>query len=136
MMTDNDLTFTCWKEIAAYLRKGVRTVQRWERQYGLPVQRPNAKDRGIVRASRRELDHWMRTQTACTAAKAQKPDRSIFPAGPMKPDVATRHELHANNRELLNQLRESLRMLQTNCEQLCNSIGQEQQDRQPESHAA
>ena len=28
-----------WKEIAAYLRKGLRTVQRWERTEGLPVRR-------------------------------------------------------------------------------------------------
>jgi len=28
-----------WKEIAAYLKRGVRTVQRWERSSGLPVYR-------------------------------------------------------------------------------------------------
>ena len=28
-----------WKEIAAYLGRGVRTVQRWEREEGLPVHR-------------------------------------------------------------------------------------------------
>src|SRR5437867_9654696 len=28
-----------WKEIAAYLRRSPRTVQRWERQEGLPVHR-------------------------------------------------------------------------------------------------
>jgi hypothetical protein len=26
-----------WKEIAAYVGKGVRTVQRWEKAHGLPV---------------------------------------------------------------------------------------------------
>ena len=29
-----------WKEIAAYLRRDIRTVQRWEKQEGLPVHRP------------------------------------------------------------------------------------------------
>ena len=28
-----------WKEIAAYLGRGIRTVQRWEREEGLPVHR-------------------------------------------------------------------------------------------------
>jgi hypothetical protein len=30
-------TLTSWKEIGQYLGKGVRTVQRWEQQMGLPV---------------------------------------------------------------------------------------------------
>jgi hypothetical protein len=28
-----------WNEIATFLGKGVRTVQRWEREYGLPIHR-------------------------------------------------------------------------------------------------
>jgi DNA-binding transcriptional regulator YiaG len=28
-----------WKEIAAYLKRGARTVQRWEREERLPVHR-------------------------------------------------------------------------------------------------
>jgi DNA-binding transcriptional regulator YiaG len=33
-----------WKEIAAYLQKDVRTVQRWEKNEGLPVHRkPHTK---------------------------------------------------------------------------------------------
>jgi hypothetical protein len=33
-----------WKEIAAYLKRGVTTVQRWERTEGLPVHRlPHSK---------------------------------------------------------------------------------------------
>ena len=34
-----------WKEIANYLGRGVRTVQRWERDLRLPVHRPKGKDR-------------------------------------------------------------------------------------------
>ena len=36
-MTPVDKVFSSWKEIAAYLGKGVRTVQRWEAVLGLPV---------------------------------------------------------------------------------------------------
>lgn len=53
---------TSWKEIAMYLGKGVRTVQRWEQQFGLPVRRPNEKVKGIVHATTDELDAWLATQ--------------------------------------------------------------------------
>ena len=47
-----------WKEIADHLGRGVRTVQRWER-LGLPVRRPNRKNRSAVCAFGEELDDWM-----------------------------------------------------------------------------
>jgi len=50
---------TSWKEIAAYMGKGVRTVQRWEAEMELPVRRPGA-DRHIVLAFPQELDAWAR----------------------------------------------------------------------------
>ncbi len=45
-----------WKEIAVHLGRGVRTAQRWEKEYGLPVRRLGHKDGEIIVASRRELD--------------------------------------------------------------------------------
>src|SRR4029077_12430710 len=47
-----------WKEIAAYLRRSPRTVQRWERQEGLPVHRLVHDKQGSVYAFRPELDGW------------------------------------------------------------------------------
>src|SRR4051812_12551438 len=47
-----------WKEIASYLRRGIRTVQRWEREEGLPVHRLDHAQRSSVYASRRELTAW------------------------------------------------------------------------------
>jgi predicted DNA-binding transcriptional regulator AlpA len=52
---------TSWKEIAEYLGKGVRTVQRWERELELPVRRPIGRDSRVVAALPAELDEWMRT---------------------------------------------------------------------------
>jgi hypothetical protein len=49
-----------WKEIAAYLDRGVRTVQRWESNLQLPVHRPQGKNRSAVLAFRDELDDWLR----------------------------------------------------------------------------
>jgi hypothetical protein len=53
-----------WKEIASYLGRGVRTVQRWERDLGLPVRRPHGRKRSTVMALVREIDAWLlRTDT-------------------------------------------------------------------------
>src|SRR5882724_9984933 len=52
-----------WKEIAAYLKKGVRTVQRWERTEGLPVRRVGQDRTSIVFAYKAELDAWWQDQS-------------------------------------------------------------------------
>lgn len=48
-----------WKEIAAYMGRGVRTVQRWEQELGLPVRRPRGKERSAVIALKPDLDRWL-----------------------------------------------------------------------------
>ncbi|HXT68254.1 MAG TPA: LamG-like jellyroll fold domain-containing protein [Vicinamibacterales bacterium] len=45
-----------WKEIASFLGRTVRTVQRWEKMEGLPVRR-GGPGRGVV-ASRKEVGEW------------------------------------------------------------------------------
>jgi TolB-like protein len=50
-----------WKEIAAYVDRGVRTVRRWEREEGLPVHRHMHRAQGSVYAYKSEIDHWRRT---------------------------------------------------------------------------
>jgi len=52
-----------WKEIASYLNRGVRTVQRWERM-GLPVRRLGTGPRAPVIANAPEIDGWMQTARA------------------------------------------------------------------------
>ena len=47
-----------WKEISAHLRKSVRTIQRWEREAGLPVRRVRVGGKAVVFAYRTELDTW------------------------------------------------------------------------------
>src|ERR1700749_4342302 len=49
-----------WKEIAAYLKRDVKTVQRWEKREGMPVHRHVHDKIGSVYASRAELDAWAR----------------------------------------------------------------------------
>jgi hypothetical protein len=53
-----------WKEVAAYLGRNVRTVQRWERFEGLPVHRHHHLKLGSVYAYRHEIDEWRRHRVA------------------------------------------------------------------------
>ena len=53
-----DQRLDSWKEISAYLKRTVRTVQRWERTQGLPVHRIAHDKRSTVFAYRSELDQW------------------------------------------------------------------------------
>jgi tetratricopeptide (TPR) repeat protein len=51
-----------WKEIAGFLRRDVRTVQRWEKQAGLPVHRHAESRLRTAYAYRSELEAWWRRQ--------------------------------------------------------------------------
>src|ERR1700751_4297422 len=52
-----------WKEIAAYLKRDVTTVQRWERREAMPVHRHLHDRMGSVYAFRAELDDWARSRS-------------------------------------------------------------------------
>ena len=54
------LVLNSWKEIADYMGRGVRTVQRYERDLCLPVHRPAGKRRSAVIGFADEIDDWMR----------------------------------------------------------------------------
>ena len=54
-----------WKEIACYLNRNVRTVQRWEACETMPVHRHLHAKSGSVHAFRSELDAWRRTRSYC-----------------------------------------------------------------------
>lgn len=78
-MNHNNESLSSWKEIAAYLNCGVRTVQRWERDLHLPVRRPRGRIRSRVIALCAELDEWM----------ARAPLRPRENKEPRKEDVST-----------------------------------------------
>jgi hypothetical protein len=66
---------TSWKEIAAYMDKAVRTVQRWERDYGLPVRRPLGTRGNAVLARPRDLDEWVVLRCGTRLADPQSPQQ-------------------------------------------------------------
>jgi hypothetical protein len=60
-----------WKEIALYMRLGVRTVQRYEQHLGLPIRRFGGVARTSVTAFTDELDTWMVTAGTHTIGRAE-----------------------------------------------------------------
>lgn len=48
-----------WKQIALYLNREARTVQRWEKREDLPVHRHTHLKGSTVYAFKKELDVWL-----------------------------------------------------------------------------
>jgi hypothetical protein len=82
-----------WKEIAAYMRRGVRTIQRWEND-GLPIRRVGTGNRAPVFAFSGEIDKWLHRH------------RTSAPAHEMAPRSDSR-KLVANSELLLRSLQRS-----------------------------
>ena len=108
-----------WKEIANYIGKGVRTVQRYEHDFGLPVRRPTRRRvRGSVIATKIEIDAWLKAiplREAYPRSHSNKGDSLLsivqnLNAGAVrmsklfKDTVALRAELEATRKALRNNL--------------------------------
>src|SRR5215475_3241552 len=85
-----------WKEVAVYLGRGVRTVQRWEMELGLPVRRPRGKSRSAIIALKPELDLWL------TRTPKEVTSRDIDSLKPAK-TPSRAHILHSSAELLVNQ---------------------------------
>lgn len=81
-----------WKEIANYLRRDVRTVQRWEKKEGLPVYRHQHDKLGSVYAYKPELTAWISTRQPAeepSARQRTRPDKiklAVLPFGNLNAD--------------------------------------------------
>ena len=93
--TDVDAALRGWKQIAAYLHRDVRTVQRWERNEHLPVHRQLHLKSGTVHAVRAELDEWLADRTSPRAG-GQTPFRTRDPQA---------FELYLRGKQLFHQFR-------------------------------
>src|SRR6185436_9121672 len=67
-MTSDD-RLDSWKEIAAYLKRDVTTVQRWEKREGMPVHRHVHQKMGSVYAFKTDLDAWARSRGSALVAE-------------------------------------------------------------------
>jgi hypothetical protein len=93
-----------WKEIASYLGRGVRTVQRWERELQLPIHRIGSGPRSPVYALTSELNFWMRTSGAMRNGE----NHATTPLKPLtgKP-VEDSHRLTSNIHNLVQSIAEN-----------------------------
>lgn len=97
-----------WKEIATYLGRGVRTVQRWEGQLRLPVHRAGRGKRSPVYAFVPELKFWLVTvgfkesnkKSESNAGAVTPMSRRPRTAGAVSP-IATSHRLMSESLELV-----------------------------------
>ena len=90
-----------WKEIANYLGKGVRTAQRYERNFALPVRRPSGRSEGAVMATPAEIDAWLMAS----------PKRQMFT--PVAPRLTSESEELSENLARMRQSREVLATART-----------------------
>ncbi len=114
---------TSWKEIAGYLGKGVRTVQRWELQFGLPVRRPNAKAKGIVHATRGELDYWLAGHWSKRQVDETRASHSEAPISEaVQVTIRRSVELRDTNRRLMDEFARSLNTVYQECQTLAQGL--------------
>jgi hypothetical protein len=92
-MSGSEQPLNGWKEIAAYVGKSVRSVQRWETTLGLPVHRIRTPEGQIVYAGRAEIDQWRRNLDAPPTPEPEDPrDPESMPDLLVPASSAGRHE--------------------------------------------
>src|SRR5215475_3940977 len=84
-----------WKEIAAYVKRDVTTVQRWEKREGMPVHRHLHDQKGSVYASRAELEAWVSSRNL-RAAQQNGNDVALGDT-PIQPPHSPSPQSHSDN---------------------------------------
>lgn len=109
-----------WKEIANYLRRGVRTVQRWQ-ALGLPVRRLGRGPKPPVVADPRDLDRWLQgaqvrgfktSQPAESLANGNVVSDSLQQARRLREQMSVLREFHIASRD---RFMATLTSLEKNC---------------------
>jgi len=126
---------TSWKDIARYMGKGVRTVQRWELDFGLPVRRAEGSNKKAVLARPRDLDAWVATQCSIGHSSHETEPRrtNICRRSSLSVELETYRTLRRDQADLRLELRSALRSLQeavAACHQQCAPM-QSSTDQQP-----
>src|SRR5262249_16166171 len=93
----NERRLESWGEIANYLRREIRTVQRWERNLGLLIHRLSVGKNASVYAYPSELDKWYKereTRLETEDVEVDLPSQSAPPS--LVSDTPQNHELPAS----------------------------------------
>src|SRR5438270_11900257 len=67
-----------WKEIAVYLSRDVRTVQRWEKKEELPVHRHLHEKAGSIYAYKSEIDRWWSNRRPALESEPEPTPGEVF----------------------------------------------------------
>ena len=103
-----------WKQIADHLGKGVRTVQRYERELGLPIRRPAGKTGGSVIATAGELDAWVTASPIREQFELAHTGINTEMLEELRRNVREMSRLRKETQEVRNAVSESLELLRTN----------------------
>ena len=99
-----------WGEIASYLGREIRTVQRWEKSMGLPVHRlGGASDKSRVFAFRSELDTWWKDHETRANAADSESAASLVAVAPATPHRTPNSAQYQSTLEQLNSRKFSTR---------------------------
>jgi hypothetical protein len=110
------LLLTCWKDIAQYMGKGVRTVQRWEQQLDLPVRRPRGSSyKSAVMARAADLDLWLASRWS-RRSEEEHGHGSIRIN--LESTIQTARELRAAHGALLHDVSSEVQMLIRKCQEM------------------
>jgi transcriptional regulator with XRE-family HTH domain len=114
---------TSWKEVAGYMGKGVRTVQRWERDFGLPVRRPSRmKSRRAVLALTVDLDSWVALR--CSRGRRDpRADASEPGSVTLRDRMKTAAALRITNHVLMNEIQIAVETLRQKLAEMCPAYG-------------
>ena len=112
-----------WKEIATYLGRGVRTVQRYERELHLPVRRFHGKPHASVVALPGDLDSWLRDVAVSDPALSPK-SRAVAAANAVRASVAHSRHLRRQCHELRTTSLRELTILLANLDAMVQQMSQ------------
>jgi hypothetical protein len=122
---DSEKILNSWKEIALYLRRGTRTVQRWERDLGLPVHRLHGKSRSPVVALCQELDFWVSSRPQSSPAMgAQTRENIMLSRGLRSKSLELHREISLKLLSLVSKLEQIQKSQGHDCVEVADALGQ------------
>ena len=102
-----------WKEIATFLHASVRSVQRYEQEFGLPVRRTCGKSRAAVMARAAELEAWVATRPKVRRVKLPPMVGDFAAYRDLREGLVKMRELRAEMMHLRLELRATIEALRS-----------------------
>ena len=118
---------TGWKEIARYLGRGVRTVQRYEHELDLPTRRIGYRVGSVV-ATKSDLDSWVNSRPTMESSDGQR-TAQIHLGSALENGLRELSRLHSEPMTLRKELKENARAIRENILKLRQDV-QKMRERQ------